>query len=91
MDENLFEGSPSDIIERLKDKAVQIPIWSKLETDYDPTKHKIVKDNTTRRDKTLPDGGVDKASRIHIGLENFLTARIRYGEMLMGIYLKRRV
>lgn len=79
MDEitNIFDSNRSadDIINDLKEKSVDIPEWSKLQEDYEPTRHDIVTDKTSRRDKIKSDGQVDKASRIYIGLEKLLTKR----------------
>lgn len=64
-----------DVISDLKNKSVSVPEWSKLQDDYEPTKHHIVKDKETRKDKTKSDGSLEKASRIYIGLEKLLTKR----------------
>ena len=69
------ERPVDDIINDLKNKSVDVPEWSKLLKDYEPTKHKIVSDKETRRDKVKSDGQVEKASRIYIGLEKLLTKR----------------
>lgn len=72
----LDSGRPiSDVIDDLKNKSVEVPEWSKLLKDYEPTKHKIVDDKETRKDKVKSDGILEKASRIYIGLENLLTKR----------------
>lgn len=69
-------GRPvDDIINDLKNKSVDVPEWSKLLKDYEPTKHRIVDDKETRKDKIKSDGQVEKASRIYIGLEKLLTKR----------------
>ncbi len=87
MYENLLEGTPEQVISRLTNKIIHIPSWDMLNRDYDPTKHRIVKDMSTRRDKTRKDGTVDKASRIHIGLEKLLTSRTN--EFMFAIPVKR--
>ena len=66
----------SDIISDLKNKSVNVPEWSKLLKDYEPSKHKIVNDKIGRKDKTRSDGSVDPASRIHLGLEKLLVKRV---------------
>lgn len=72
----LDSGRPiSDVIDDLKNKSVEVPEWSKLLKDYEPTKHKIVDDKETRKDKVKSDGILEKASRIYIGLEKLLTKR----------------
>ena len=65
----------SDVINDLKNKSVDVPEWSKLLRDYEPTKHKITDDKETRKDKVRSDGTLEKASRIYIGLEKLLTKR----------------
>lgn len=65
----------TDIISDLKNKSVDVPEWSKLLNDYEPTKHRIVNDKENRRDKVKSDGQVERASRIHLGLEKLLTKR----------------
>lgn len=66
----------TDVISDLKNKSVDVPEWSKLIKDYEPTEHRIVDDKETRKDKIKSDGQVEKASRIYIGLEKLLTKRI---------------
>lgn len=65
----------TDVISDLKNKSVVVPEWSKLIKDYEPTKHRIVDDKETRKDKIKSDWQVEKASRIYIGLEKLLTKR----------------
>ncbi|WP_106828078.1 phage portal protein [Parabacteroides pacaensis] len=65
----------ADVISDLKNKSVDVPEWSNLLKDYEPTKHKIVDDKETRKDKVKSDGTLEKASRIYIGLEKLLTKR----------------
>lgn len=65
----------TDVVSDLKNKSVVVPEWSKLLKDYEPTKHRIVDDKETRKDKIKSDGQVEKASRIYIGLEKLLTKR----------------
>lgn len=66
----------TDIINDLKEKSIDIPEWDKLINDYEPTKHKIVQDHCTRKDKERSDGVIEIASRIHVGLEKLLTKRM---------------
>lgn len=66
----------SDIISGLKNKSINVPEWSKLLKDYEPSKHKIVDDKIGRKDKTRSDGSVDPASRIYLGLERLLVKRV---------------
>lgn len=74
-------------INQLKGKTVEVPLWSKLINDYEPELHEIVKDHTTRKDKTRSDGAVEYASRIYIGLEKLLTKRMV--EFMFSIPVKR--
>ncbi len=87
MNDELFTGTIDEIITRLKNKSISIPSWGKLEKDYDPTKHRIVHDQINRRDKIRKNGIVEKAARIHIGLEKLLTSRTN--EFMFSIPVKR--
>lgn len=66
----------SDVINELKKKEADVMCWGDLEKDYEPTKHYIVTDLIGRKDKKRKDGSIDKASRIHIGLEKLLVSRM---------------
>lgn len=76
-----------DIIADLKAKSVDVPAWSDLKKDYEPTLHAIVDDKINRRDRTRSDGNIEKASRIYLGLEKLLTSRIT--EFMFAIPVKR--
>lgn len=77
----------ADAISFLKTKTIVPPRWCDLVKLYEPTLHDICKDTTTRKDKTRSDGTVDKASRIHLGLEKLLVSR--YTSFTFGIPPKR--
>lgn len=76
-----------DIVNDLKRKSVRVPSWEKLVRDYEPALHAIVTDTVTRKDKVKSDGTVEKASRIHIGLEKLLTKRMT--EFMFSIPVRR--
>lgn len=84
---HLLDGTPEEVSRLLFATRPAIPRWSVLQKDYDPRKHAICNDRVTRRDKMRSDGGVDKASRIHLGLEKLLAARIN--EFMFSIPVKR--
>lgn len=73
----IFDSGKSvdDIINDLKNKSIEVPEWSELLKDYEPTRHNIVSDTTNRKDRIKSDGTLEKASRIYIGLEKLLTKR----------------
>lgn len=75
------------IITDLKVKSVELPEWSALLKDYEPTLHKIVHDTVSRKDKIRSDGTNEVASRIHIGLEKLLVKRMT--EFMFAIPVKR--
>ena len=77
----------SETISLLKTKSVTVPKWESLLTDYEPTKHVILSDNTTLKDKVRTDGQVDKSSRITIGLEKLHVKRM--SEFTFSIPVKR--
>ncbi len=87
MDDELFAGFPDEIISRLTNKTISVPSWGKLVKDYEPTEHKIVYDQITRRDKIRRNGIVEKAARIYIGLEKLLTSRTN--EFMFALPVKR--
>lgn len=74
--EEIFGGgrTPSEIIFELKQKELRLPSWSKVLQDYEPTLHTIVRDHSSRKDKVY-NGQVERASRIHLGLEKLITKR----------------
>ena len=76
-----------DIISDLKAKSVDVPFWSELVRDYEPTLHSIVEDKINRRDRLRSDGKLEKASRIYLGLEKLLTSRMT--EFMFAIPVKR--
>ena len=84
---DLFVGSPNEIIARLKNKAQSIPSWEELKKDYYSKEHKIVYDQINRRDKVRKNGIVEKAARIHIGMEKLLT--LRTNEFMFAIPVRR--
>lgn len=71
-----FSRNASDIIADLKEKSVTVPDWEKLIEDYEPTKHKIVNDTVTLKDKTRSDGTLEPSARITLGLEKLLAKRV---------------
>lgn len=76
-----------DIIADLKEKTIDLPLWSDLVKVYEPTFHSIVDDKINRKDRTRTDGTIEKASRIYLGLEKLLTSRIT--EFMFAIPPKR--
>lgn len=79
--------SVGQIIAKLKEKQLSPDPWEKLICDFDPTQHRIVHDSIGRKDKVHSDGTMDKASRIHLGLEKLLTKRTT--EFTYGTPVKR--
>lgn len=89
IDDILSSQTEKDKVWQLKQKSLTIPSWSKILNDYEPTKHAIVTDKHSRKDKVRKgDGFVEKASRIHIGLEQLITRRMT--EFCFAIPPKRR-
>lgn len=77
----------SETISMLKEKSVSVPTWDSLLIDYEPTKHKILSDSTTLKDKVRTDGQVDKSARIIVGLEKLHVKRL--SEFTFAIPVKR--
>lgn len=84
---HLLDGTLKDVEARIMASPADVPSWSDLRRQYEPRLHGICTDAATRRDKRRSDGGIDKASRIHLGLEKLLTARIN--EFMFTIPVKR--
>ncbi len=74
-------------VSALKEKSVCVPDWETLLEDYEPTKHAILEDKTSRVDKHRSDGAEEPASRISIGLEKLLTKRVN--EFTFAIPVRR--
>lgn len=86
--EDILKAGRSEVetIFDLKQKELRLPPWSKVLLDYEPKLHEIVRDHTGRKDK-VHNGEVEKASRIHIGLEKLITKRAT--EFTFAIPVKR--
>lgn len=82
-----FTRKEGDIIADLKEKSVPVPDWNKLLEEYEPTKHKILSDTATLKDKTRSDGTLEPSARITIGLEKLLAKRV--AEFTFAIPVKR--
>lgn len=87
--EYLFDNTRDvgETINHLKEKTIDIEEWSALLQDYEPTLHRIMNDHTSREDRPRSNGGIDKASRITVGLEKLLVNRIT--EFMFSIPVKR--
>ena len=82
------ERGIDNIINDLREKSVSIQDdWSVLVKDYEPKLHNIVTDATNRKDKIHANGKVDKAARIHVGLEKLLVSRMT--EFMCAVPVKR--
>lgn len=73
-------------ITSLKDKSVKVESWNKLVKEYDPTRHKIMRDQVTRKDKIRKDG-VEKAARVTYGQQKMFARRMT--QMAFAIPVKR--
>lgn len=80
-------GTAGNIITELKNKSVEVPDWSNLLKDYEPTKHKITYDLIGRKGRKRSDGLEEEPSRIHIGMEKLLSHR--YNEYTFSLPVKR--
>lgn len=73
----LNSTSEQSKVMQLKQKRINVPQWSKILQDYEPTLHKIVNDRVSRKDKVRKsDSQIERASRIHVGLEQLVTKRM---------------
>lgn len=76
-----------DVISALKERTTTAPSWETYVTEYEPTKHAIVEDQQSRKDKIHSDGTKDAAARLTVGLEKLLTKRM--SEFTFAIPVKR--
>ena len=74
----IFEKGRKDgeIITLLKKKKLNVPAWEKIRRNYEPNRHKIVRDYRGRPNRTLEDGTVEKSTRYRFGFEKLLTSRM---------------
>lgn len=83
------DRSVADIIADLKDKTVPVPLWEKLEGDYDASRHEIITNPALRpRDKRRKNGQLDRAARILYPAEKIVTRRMT--QMCFTIPVERK-
>ena len=88
MDTIEFKGEIEDIIAAIKEsKTVLVPAWDTLAKEYDPKQHEIITDKTSRKDKTHPDGTVEKIARVTYGMQKLSSKRMT--QMAFAIPVKR--
>lgn len=75
----------NSIISDLKRKSIQIPAWSKLQEQYEPSKHPVVTDKLYRDKVTRK--GIEKMTRITLGWQKLATKRM--AELMFGIPVQR--
>lgn len=81
---------PNDkAIEKLKEKSVTVPEWSKLNEAYNPEKHAILTDPSLRpKDKKSKNGTIDKVAKITYAAEKNVTRRMN--QMMFTIPVQRK-
>lgn len=82
-----FNAPVNTLIQSLKEKSVNVPLWSSLRKQYNPKEHEILSDTVNLRDKHKKDGTIEKSSRLSIGLERLLVRRM--SEFMFSIPVKR--
>lgn len=88
MDKIEFTGQIADIIAAIKEsKTIAVPAWDTLVKEYDPKQHEIVTDKTSRKDKILPDGTIEKIARVTYGMQKLSSKRMT--QMAFAIPVKR--
>jgi hypothetical protein len=87
IEEVIKEGKSIEAkITALKEKSIQVEFWNKLVKEYDPTRHEIMRDQVTRKDKIRKDG-VEKAARVTYGQQKMFARRMT--QMAFAIPVKR--
>jgi len=79
--------SINDIIADLKEKDVEVIPWAKLSKEYIPSKHEIMTDKITRRDKTRKDGTIERVARVTYGSQRMYSRRMT--QMAFSIPVER--
>ena len=88
LQEIFTEGrSINDIISDLKEKDVEVTPWSKLSKEYIPSKHEIMTDKITRKDKIHKSGTVEKVARVTYGSQRMYSRRMT--QMAFSIPVER--
>lgn len=75
-----------EIISDLKDKSINVPTWTKLIKEYDPTKHPVM-NKGLYPDVVNDDGTIDMVTRVTYDLQRLAVKRMV--ELCYGIPLKR--
>lgn len=86
LEDVIKEDSIQEKIDALKQKSIQVESWGKLVKEYDPTRHEIMRDQVTRKDKYRKDG-VEKAARVTYGQQKMFARRMT--QMAFAIPVKR--
>ena len=76
----------TEIIEALREKSIILPHWSKLEKEYEPTKHPIM-NKALYPDIIEEDGSLTEVTRVTYALQKLAVKRLR--ELCYGIPVKR--
>ena len=84
---DILSGTPEDVMERLKEKSIEIPSWSdELEKEYDPLQHPVM-DKSKYPDITEEDGSIQYVTRITQDLQRLAAKRTT--ELVFGLPVKR--
>ena len=79
------ENNPQWTIDQLKRKTVMVRPWTKLEKEYEQRKHPVM--NTTLYPDKVTKKGVEKVTRITLGLQKLATKRM--SELMFAIPVQR--
>jgi len=87
--EKIFaEGrSINDTISDLKEKEVDVRIWDDLSNEYVPSKHEIITDTISRKDKVRRDRTIEKVARVTYGSQRMYSRRMT--QMAFSIPVER--
>ena len=81
-----FDRPSDEAINAFRQSNQELPDWALLKKQYEESEHVIVHDRVGRKDKVRKDG-IERASRIHIGLEKLLVNRMT--EFMFAIPVRR--
>lgn len=85
-DFNLLDGDTNDVVERLTQKAGNIPSWDKLRIEYDPNLHPVM-NRGIYPDIVHDDGSVEYVTRINQDMQRLAVKKT--AQLCVGIPVER--
>lgn len=77
--------TPTEIVEFLKQKSIEVPSWENLKKEYDPREHPVM--NKKEYPDKVTKKGIERVTRIALGLQKLAANRMT--QLTFGIAVKR--